>query len=143
MLKPQAHTGSCLCGQVRYNLTGAPTTVATCHCSICRRSVGAAGVAWACFPHGALSIEGTVTWYQSSTHARRGFCAACGSSLFFATDHHRSEIEVTVATLADADKVAPRYHSWTSNKLPWEHIGDGLPRYREDGGSLPMENPRD
>lgn len=138
-MKPQSHDGSCLCGQVRYAANSAPVTVCICHCSICRRSVGSAGVAWASFPRTALTIEGEVRWYASSSHAQRGFCGACGTSLFFKTEHHRSEIEVTVVTLADADKVAPRYHSWAPNKLPWEHIGDGLPRYREDGGSLPME----
>ncbi len=138
-MTPQAHAGACLCGQVHYTISSAPTTVCICHCSICRRSVGAPAVAWATFPRAAFVVEGTVSWYQSSSHARRGFCSACGTSLFFATDQHRHEIEVTVVSLADAGKVAPRYHSWAPNKLPWEHIGDGLPRYREDGGSLPME----
>lgn len=46
---------------------------------------------------------------------------------------------MTVASLEQADKVGPRYHAWTPNKLAWEALGDNLPRYREDGGSLPME----
>ena len=138
-MQPRSHAGSCLCGKIRFNITSAPTTVCICHCSICRRSVGAAGVAWASFAHDSLEIDGEVSWHRSSSHARRGFCGACGTSLFFATDRHRSEIEVTVASLADADKVAPRYHSWAPSKLAWQHIGDGLPRYREDGGSLPMD----
>ena len=138
-MQPQGHAGSCLCGDIQFTVSSAPTTVCICHCSMCRRSVGSAGVAWASFPRGSLTISGEVKWHQSSAHGRRGFCGACGTSLFFATDRHRSEIEVTVASPSDAGKVVPRYHSWAPSKLAWEHIGDGLPRYREDGGALPMD----
>jgi hypothetical protein len=96
-------------------------------------------VAWATFRREALAVEGTVSWYRSSEHARRGFCGACGTSLFFVTERQPHEVDVTVASLEQADKVGPRYHAWTLDKLTWEAIGDGLPRYREDGGSLPME----
>lgn len=138
-MKAQSHAGSCLCGKIRFSFNSAPMTTCICHCSICRRSVGSAGVAWASFPRESLQLEGEVSWHQSSDHARRGFCGGCGTSLFFKDDRHRSEIEVTTATLTDADKLAPRYHSWAPNRLAWENINDGLPRYREDGGSLPME----
>lgn len=138
-MKTATSSGSCLCGALRYTVTGPPATVCICHCTICRRSVGAAAVAWASFPRAAFALEGAASWYRSSAHARRGFCGACGTSLFFETEHHPGEIDVTVASLHEADRVVPRYHIWTPNKLAWEHIGDGLPRYREDGGSMPMD----
>ncbi|MBL9099416.1 MAG: GFA family protein [Myxococcales bacterium] len=132
-------SGSCLCHAVRYTVPGPPATVCVCHCSLCRRAVGSPGVAWATVRREGLAVEGTVSWYRSSEHARRGFCGACGTSLFFVTERQPHEVDVTVASLEQADKVGPRYHAWTLDKLAWEAIGDGLPRYREDGGSLPME----
>ena len=33
--------GQCLCGAIRYQLSGAPNAVTLCHCSDCRRSAGA------------------------------------------------------------------------------------------------------
>lgn len=86
---------------------------------MCRRSVGAPAVPWATFRRDALVIDGTPTWFRSSEHARRGFCGACGTSLFFETAHEPHEIAVAVAALHDADKVAPRYHAWTPSKLAW------------------------
>ena len=110
-----------------------------CHCSICRRSVGSAGVAWATFARAAFAVEGEPAWHRSSEHARRGFCSACGTSLFFESSHDPGEIEVTVASMQDAAKVPPDHHGWTPSRLPWENVNDGLPRFREDGGSMAMD----
>ncbi len=132
-------SGSCLCKAVRFTVSGPPATVCVCHCSVCRRSVGAPGVPWATFSRSTLVVEGTPSWFRSSEHARRGFCKDCGASLFFETQREPHAIDITVASLHEADKLPPRYHSWAPNKLAWQTINDGLPRYREDGGSLPME----
>ena len=75
---------------------------------------------------------------RSSEHARRGFCGACGTSLFFESTHEPDTIDIAVAALHDADKLAPRFHQWTNSKLAWEMIADKLPRFREGGGSLKM-----
>lgn len=129
-------TGGCFCGVVRYVITTAPLRVAVCHCSMCRRSVGAPAVPWATFPRAGLQIiEGIPAWCRSSEHARRGFCPACGASLFFETTRAPDEVDVTVATLDDAASVAPTHHIWVPDRLPWTHIDDGLPRYRGDTGS--------
>ncbi|GMG84904.1 GFA family protein [Paralimibaculum aggregatum] len=73
-------TGRCLCGAVRFE-TGAVDEVDACHCAICRR--------WAAGPYFAAKAEG-IAWqgtapavYRSSEHAERGFCAACGTALFY------------------------------------------------------------
>lgn len=139
MTATTTYSGSCLCKAVRYTVGGPAATVCVCHCTICRRAVGAPGVPWATFRRDELTVEGTVSWYGSSQHAKRGFCGACGTSLFFETEHEPNAVDVTVASMAEADKVVPRYHSWAPNKLAWETLADNLPRYREDGGSLPME----
>ena len=41
-----AHTGGCLCGAIRYRITGAPVEALYCHCRMCRRAHGAPVVAW-------------------------------------------------------------------------------------------------
>lgn len=138
-MPPTSYTGSCFCNAVRFTISGPPATVCICHCNMCRRSVGAPAVPWATFRREHLVVEGTPSWFQSSEHARRGFCGACGTSLFFETRQEPHEIDVAVAALQEAGKVAPRYHSWTPSKLAWETIGDSLPRYRENGGSLKMD----
>ena len=78
------HKGSCLCGAVSFVVEGELSPPDACHCTICRKHSGHyyAGTE---VKRDALTITGTesITWYQSSPKVRRGFCAACGSSLFF------------------------------------------------------------
>ena len=77
-------TGGCLCGAVRYELGGKPHPVVNCHCSQCRRWHGHVG-AYTEVPKGDFTLveERGLRWFQSSERARRGFCAECGSSLFW------------------------------------------------------------
>jgi len=41
-----AITGSCLCGAVSYEITGSFKFMGNCHCSMCRKSHGAAFATW-------------------------------------------------------------------------------------------------
>jgi len=77
-------TGSCLCGAVRYEVTGELRDVVDCHCAMCRKTHGHIG-AYTATPKGSLRLTETrgLKWYPSSTDARRGFCSECGGSLFF------------------------------------------------------------
>lgn len=78
-------TGGCLCGTVRYRLTGAARHFDACHCSMCRRFSGGVFLAVE-VPAGGLtweSGEDAIVTYGSSEWAERGFCGRCGSSLFW------------------------------------------------------------
>ncbi len=77
-------TGSCLCGAVRFEVTGELSSPSACHCSQCRKQ---SGHFWASAnaPRDAVRIEGEekLRWYQASPEVRRGFCADCGGYLFW------------------------------------------------------------
>lgn len=82
----RAQEGGCLCGAVRYRVTGPMRDVIYCHCSQCRRASGHHVAATAAAPED-LDIKGQVQWYRSSEEAQRGFCPTCGSNLFWKPDH--------------------------------------------------------
>ena len=79
--------GRCLCGAVTFKITGKLRNVLVCHCSQCRRSSGHLWAATAA-PVEAIEIDSqnTLSWYRSSSKAKRGFCRRCGSSLFWQLD---------------------------------------------------------
>jgi hypothetical protein len=80
-------TGGCHCGAIRYEVSGDPFTHAICHCTDCRRHSGAPMVSWTMYPVGSLRVtRGTPKVYVSSEHARRHFCADCGTGLFYYND---------------------------------------------------------
>ena len=82
--------GGCVCGQVRFEVTGELAGVIGCHCRQCRRMSGHFFAATA-VPHTNLLFTRNqgLAWYAASKTSRRGFCRNCGSSLFF--DHGSNE----------------------------------------------------
>lgn len=89
------HRGGCLCGAVRYVARGPLRDVVNCHCGQCRRFHGHYG-AYTAVALADLTIEGeaNLKWFNSSGFARRGFCQACGSSLFW---HAVAEDGISIA----------------------------------------------
>jgi len=82
--EPSLTTGGCLCGAVRYEVSGPLRDVVNCHCSMCQRLHGNFG------PHSkarkvniAITKADGLAWYKTSEVAQRGFCRECGSSLFW------------------------------------------------------------
>ena len=119
MLK--TYTGRCLCGAVRYQITGQPKVVALCHCSDCRRSAGAPVVAWAMFPEAALSVtHGQPKTINSSGAAMRSFCADCGSGLFYRNAKMMpGVVDVQSLTLDDPESLPPTMQIQTAERLGW------------------------
>jgi len=77
-------TGGCACGGVRYEVRGPLREVVACHCVQCRRTSGHFVAATACRRSAfRLVADRTLKWYVAVPEHRRGFCAECGSSLFF------------------------------------------------------------
>ncbi|HYE01280.1 MAG TPA: GFA family protein [Alphaproteobacteria bacterium] len=124
--------GGCLCGAVRYEVSGEPTSACYCHCRICQRAAGAPVVAWAGFAGGRFRlVSGTPTIFTSSRMAERGFCARCGTTLTFryTTPGCQGEIHIAVASLDEPDEIAPGYHIWTDSRPAWFDTADSLPRH--------------
>ena len=129
-------TGGCLCGAVRYEVSGDPSYVGHCHCDRCRRFSGAAFITGAMFPSDCVAwIKDKPTLYLSSPGVDRGFCSNCGSSLTF---QRPGRIFLLIGSLdrpQDIDMRAPRMfesnHVFVAEQIPWVHIEDGLPRYEQ------------
>ncbi len=76
--------GSCLCGQVTYEINGPLRSVVGCHCNQCRKATGHFVAATQTrTEHLQINGQDNITWFQSSENAKRGFCATCGSPLFW------------------------------------------------------------
>ncbi len=107
------HTGGCLCGGVRYRLTGPLRPVIACHCIQCRKTSGH-HAAMTSVPNGRFSLEAdeTLVWYRSSDSARRGFCKRCGGNLFW-EPKGEGRVSITAGTLDGATGLAIERHIFT------------------------------
>jgi len=77
--------GSCLCGAVQLEIDEPlEHRPEACHCTQCRKQTGSFLIA-VNVRRTALRIRGaeSVRWYRSSEKVQRGFCATCGSTLFW------------------------------------------------------------
>lgn len=126
--------GGCFCGRVRYGVAGEPLGSAICHCVSCRRASGAQSVAWLTFPFEEFSfVSGDPREYRSSPGVSRTFCEHCGTSLTYRHDEEPDSIDVTTASLDLPDKLPPTRHIWLEDKVAWENVNDGLPRFERGG----------
>ena len=124
--------GGCQCGDVRYQISGAPVIVAICHCTMCRRANAAPAVAWAMFQEAQVTFtKRAPAIYESSPEAKRGFCSTCGTQISFTATYIPGLIDITAGSLDRPDAVSPALHYWDSKRLPWVRFADTLPRHAE------------
>ncbi|MBI3768583.1 MAG: GFA family protein [Deltaproteobacteria bacterium] len=124
--------GGCFCGAIRYETAGTPFQLTNCHCSICRRTTGAAFVTWFSVPRSEFRlVQGTPTRFRSTAKGMRSFCPRCGTQLTFEHDDTADEIDVTTCSLDDPERLPPEDHAHTSSRLRWVKVSDDLPAYRE------------
>ena len=122
--------GGCLCGAVRYRVTGKPYHLTHCHCTLCRRASGAPFVTWFSVPSEGFRIaQGEPVGYQSSPGAVRSFCGRCGTALTCQRDDLRGEIDITVCSLDDPEALTPEDHTYVRSRLRWVLTSDGLPEH--------------
>jgi hypothetical protein len=125
------NSGRCLCGAVRFEAVGAPLWVGLCHCESCRRSTGGALMAACGFPHENVTFTtAEPSYYASSPGVRRGFCAACGTSLTYESTRWSDQIHLMVGNFEHPERFSPQFHVFVGEQLPWLKFDDGLPRYR-------------
>lgn len=122
------HRGSCLCGAVRFTVSGALPPPDICHCTACRKQSGH------CFastdvPRAALTIAGedALRWFQSSAKVRRGFCGSCGSSLFW-DPVHRDWIAIAMGAFDTPTGTRANKHIFVAERGDYYDIADGLPQ---------------
>lgn len=120
--------GQCECGKVSFEIKIATKDVVFCHCGQCRRT---SGHLWASVliddDDFELVTDSMLKWYTSSDFAKRGFCAACGSSLFYKMNDEAA-IAVAVGCLDQPTGLKPGKHIFVADKGDYYHIADDLPQ---------------
>ena len=126
----ETHRGTCFCGAVEIEVTGAPAGMGYCHCRSCR--------SWSAGPVNAFTLwkpenvkvtkgAGFLGKFAKTEKSQRQFCTKCGGHLmtvhptFGLTDVYAA----TIPTLA----FAPGLHvNYAETVLPMK---DGLPKMKD------------
>lgn len=126
------YKGSCLCGQIGYQVVNVGLKMAHCHCSDCRKFHGAA---FSTFAEASLHDfswtrgEELLSQFQADNGSVRQFCRHCGSSLTFQPKVHNGLIEFALATLDTQGDFQPDAHIFMDSKVDWYSPQDGLPTW--------------
>jgi hypothetical protein len=123
------HSGSCLCGAVRFEVIGDIPAPDACHCTICRKFSGHY-FASSDVPRSAVTIHGGehLRWYQSSPKVRRGFCCTCGASLFFDAPN-KDWLGIAMGAFDGPTHTKLAIHIFVADKGDYYDIADGVPQH--------------
>lgn len=129
-----SRSGGCLCGAVRYVVSGPLRPVVGCHCRQCRRTSGHHVAATAAArAHLSWTGDDALTWYESSPGVRRAFCGVCGSNLFWDVGG-APVVSIFAGTLDDATGLRLVGHIFCADKGEYYDIPaqEDAPTYAQD-----------
>ena len=127
--------GSCQCGAVAYEMTGAFQRVFNCHCSRCRHARAAAHATNGFVPSANLQFvrgEEHLKSYKRPDAKSFGqvFCGICGSGM--PRENAAMQVyNVPLGTLDNDPEYVPDFHIFTESKAPWFDIHDQIPQLPE------------
>ena len=132
------HLGTCFCGAVRLEVTGAPEAMGYCHCRSCRSWSGGPVNAFSLWKPEAVQITSGnehVATFQKTEFSQRLYCAKCGGHLM---NNHPTLglVDVYAATIPTLVFTPSVHLNYAETVLP---MRDGLPKLKdfpaEIGGS--------
>lgn len=129
--------GSCLCGEVRYEITGDIVGINYCHCVQCRKASGTAfatNAAVATVDFSMTHGRQRLAYIESSPGKKRYFCSGCGSPIYSQYDDRMETVYVRIGTIDDDAGLRPDVHIYVASKAPWYEIRDDLPQLQAEEG---------
>lgn len=124
------HRGTCFCGAVGIEVTGAPVEMGYCHCSSCRAFSGGPVNAFTLWkPEDVKVTKGAefLGRYNKTEFSDRRFCTKCGGHVM--VHHPGLGLTDVYAAIIPTLKFKPAVHlNYAETVLPMK---DGLPKLRD------------
>ena len=125
----EQHQGGCLCGGVRYTVEGPLRDVFDCHCIRCRRFTGHHMAATAASPERVrFDSDSSLRWFspQDDPAVAYGFCATCGSSMFWRADAHPEKLSIAAGTIDGTTGLTTTRAWWVSDAGDYYRRPEGV-----------------
>lgn len=117
-------SGSCLCGQIKYEGEGEPVFTGNCHCTDCRKASGAGHMSLFAVPENAVKISGEAKGYDlasdSGATVTHHFCPNCGVRVFNSNTNMSGMAVIVATTLDDPEFYKPGMSVYASRALSWD-----------------------
>jgi hypothetical protein len=126
-------TGGCLCGAVRFEVSGPILSAGYCHCTHCQKRTGTGSSAnCRVAREGFRLLAGAelLASFQPPTGVPKLFCSQCGSALFSGDPFSDAEVAVRLGAFDRDPGVRPQYRQFVDSAAAWEPVpDDGLTRH--------------
>jgi hypothetical protein len=131
----QKITGGCLCGAVRYTISGDVVFSGKCYCEDCRKSGSTGHSSVLAVPQQAVVMTGKLTEFKklggSGQTITRRFCPVCGSRIASLPDVLSGMILISASSLDDPEQYATQMSVFTSRAPSWDRPPAELPAFPE------------
>jgi hypothetical protein len=125
--------GSCLCGEVAYQLSGPLRSFKYCHCSRCRTVTGSAHAANLYVnPSQFTLVKGEALYgryeLEDAEFYATGFCKQCGSNLPWLTQTGQKMI-IPAGSIDDDIEVTPSQNIFCGSQANWYVDVSSIPKF--------------
>ncbi len=126
--------GSCLCGGVRFRVSGPFITAGYCHCTHCQKRTGTGSSVQGRVAQDDFELLAGAELLKAFTPTPESrpkvFCAECGSHLFSGDPHTDAEVSIRLGVFEGPIDVEPQWHIFVRSAAPWAPVpDDGVPRH--------------
>ncbi|MBU2978921.1 GFA family protein [Alteromonas sp. C1M14] len=128
------HSGSCLCGRVKYALVGDFQSFFLCYCTRCQKDTGSAHAA------NLFAKGSTLNWLQGESYVStylhpntlhaKSFCQHCGSALPTYA-HSINSVVVPAGSLDSPVPIAPTAKIFEDSCANWSKNLHRVPGYKK------------
>jgi len=129
----QTAEGGCLCGDLRYTLTGPSLFVSQCCCKDCQKATGTGHTTIIGVHNSQLAMRGEVTTFtnegETGGSVTRHFCGRCAGRLFTSGDLPGEFIMVQAGSLDDPSIIEPESVIYTKDAPAWDRFDPALPQF--------------
>lgn len=125
--------GGCLCGALRYRLTGPSRRVVQCCCKDCQKATGTGHTTIIAVHRDQLALEGTPRTFtnegDTGGKVTRHFCGTCAGRIYTSGDLPGDIILVQSGSLDDPNIISPEAVIYMKDAVAWDRFDPDLPQF--------------
>ena len=132
------HTGSCLCGGVKFSILGEIGPIQVCHCVQCRKAQGTALATNVPVRTDDFTLEQgseLLSSFESTPGKQRVFCKQCGSPIYSQLNTLPGIVRIRMGLINEHVDAPLMAHFYAGSKANWWPICDDAPRFEAGQGS--------
>lgn len=133
------HTGSCQCGNLKYEVPHDTKAAGKCHCQLCQKATGSSGLTVAVYLTSDVKMTGPMSHYTYTSDAGNAvtttFCPNCGSLISYSNPAAFPGVTLIAAgTLDDSSSIVPQFVAFSGGRPGWDGDNPNIPHFAKMPG---------